>query len=534
MSSSPPAEVAPGPRAEAGYPGPARRPAAAVTRWRWLAGWSLRARLVAAVLLLLAAVCAAIGAATTVALRHFLVAQLDQQLTSAAGRAGGPPGGRLPGGLRAAADDDRFPRGQPAGTLAARVVDGQVEWAQIFDPDAAGQRPSVPADEQPQLAALPADGQPRTRDLGVLGDYRLVARQLPGGVLITGLPLAGVDQTVWGMVAVEAAVAGAGLAGAGTAGALIVRGALRPLRRVAATAGRVAELPLDRGEVALSVRVPDADTDQRTEVGQVGAALNRMLGHVAAALAARQASETRVRQFVADASHELRTPLAAIRGYAEVTRRGRQAVPPDVAHALGRIESEGTRMTSLVDDLLLLARLDSGRPLATEPVDLSALLVDAVSDAHVAGPHHRWKLDLPEGAVHVSGDGARLHQVIANLLANARTHTPPGTTVTAGLATEARSAVLTVVDDGPGIPPSLRVDVFERFARGDTSRSRAAGSTGLGLAIVAAVVEAHRGMVAVDSRPGRTAFTVRLPAPTADQTPAGVGGQGGSPDRMAR
>src|SRR5207248_2698936 len=157
---------------------------------------------------------------------------------------------------------------------------------------------------------------------------------------------------------------------AGLIGAYTIRSNLRPLRRVAATASRVAELPLDRGEVALSVRVPDVDTDPRTEVGQVGAALNRMLGHVADALAARQASETRVRHFVADASHELRTPLAAIRGYAELTRRVSDAVPPDVAHAMRRVESETTRMPALVEDMLLLARLDAGRPLAPEPVDL--------------------------------------------------------------------------------------------------------------------------------------------------------------------
>jgi two-component system OmpR family sensor kinase len=274
----------------------------------------------------------------------------------------------------------------------------------------------------------------------------------------------------------------------------------------------VAELPLDRGEVALSVRVPEGDTDPRTEVGRVGAALNRMLGHVAAALAARQASETRVRQFVADASHELRTPLAAIRGYAEVTRRGRDEVPPDVAHALRRVESESARMTTLVDDLLLLARLDSGRPLETEPVDLSRLLVDAVSDAHAAGPEHKWRLDLPEEALTVPGDAARLHQVVANLLANARAHTPPGTEVIAALRpTGGGGAVLSVVDTGPGIAPELQAEVFERFARGDSSRSRAAGSTGLGLAIVAAVVEAHHGTVEVSSRPGRTEFTVTLP-----------------------
>jgi two-component system OmpR family sensor kinase len=299
---------------------------------------------------------------------------------------------------------------------------------------------------------------------------------------------------------------------AGLLGTVIVRRTLRPLHRVAATAARVAELPLDRGEVALSVRVPEADIDPRTEVGQVGAALNRMLGHVGAALAARQASETRVRHFVADASHELRTPLAAIRGYAELTRRVTGPVPPDVAHAMRRVESEAARMTTLVDDLLLLARLDSGRPLAADEVDLSRLVIDAVSDARVAAPGHRWRLDLPDESVCVIGDAARLQQILGNLLANARVHTPPDTTVTTGLVVADGAVSLTVADDGPGIAPDLLPEVFDRFARGDTSRSRAAGSTGLGLAIVAAVVEAHGGGVEVTSRPGRTAVTVRLPA----------------------
>ncbi len=271
------------------------------------------------------------------------------------------------------------------------------------------------------------------------------------------------------------------------------------------------ELPLAKGEVDLSVRVPDSDTDMRTEVGQVGAALNRMLGHVGDALAVRHASETRVRQFVADASHELRTPLAAIRGYAELTRRGRDTVPGDVAHALGRIESESARMTALVDDLLLLARLDSGRPLDRDPVQLSQIVADSVNDAHAASPDHRWRLELPDEPVTVTGDSARLRQVLANLLANARTHTPRGTTVTTSLAVVDDSAIVSVADDGPGVPEQVLPDIFERFARGDTSRSRAAGSTGLGLAIVTAVVDAHGGRVEVSSRPGATVLRVHLP-----------------------
>jgi two-component system OmpR family sensor kinase len=295
---------------------------------------------------------------------------------------------------------------------------------------------------------------------------------------------------------------------------------------VAATATRVTELPLASGEVALPERVRHEDTDTRTEVGRVGTALNRLLDHVEQSLAARQESETRVRQFVADASHELRTPLASIRGYAEFLRRqerdGRTPSQEDVAHTLRRVESEALRMSLLVDDLLLLARLDAGRDLETGEVDLTALVVDAVSDAHVAGPGHRWRFDVPPVGVVVPGDAGRLHQVLANLLANVRTHTPEGTTAWARLHVEGGTAVLEVADDGPGIPPALERHVFERFARGDASRSRSAGSTGLGLAIVAAVVAAHDGTVRVDSRPGRTVFTVRLPGASLGETETDV------------
>ncbi|MEU4644723.1 HAMP domain-containing sensor histidine kinase [Micromonospora sp. NPDC023814] len=475
-----------------------------------MAGLSLRTRLVVILVALLALVSVAIGGITTVALRQFLIDRLDEQLAPMRGAPGrGTPSPFEPPPGADVRPDVRIPRGFPPGTVTAEVVDGRVTRAWTLSDR---QDRAVGVDEVAGLADLPTDGRPRTRDLGQRGDYRVVARQFPDGtVRVLGLPLSGVSETVWWLVAAQAGVAAVGLLLAGGAGALIVRATLRPLRRVAATAGRVSELPLDRGEVALSVRVPAADTDPRTEVGRVGAALNRMLGHVAAALAARQASETRVRQFVADASHELRTPLAAIRGYAELARRGREGVPPDVAHALRRVESESARMTSLVDDLLLLARLDSGRPLAVGPVDLPALVVDAVSDARVAGPEHRWQLDLPDALIRVTGDPARLHQVLANLLANARVHTPPGTTVTTTLRVAGDTAVLSVADDGPGVPVELRDEVFERFARGDSSRSRAHGSTGLGLAIVAAVVEAHGGTVGMDSRPGRTVFTVRLP-----------------------
>jgi two-component system OmpR family sensor kinase len=479
----------------------------------------LRARLIAAMVALLAVVFLAVSMVTVVALRHALLDRLDAQLTDAGRRAAGPPGGPpadSPGGPRHSSTfcSLEFLRGGNApGTLGACVAGGQVT-ARVVAQDSAGDvsQTDIGTEGYPVLAGVPADGLQHTRDVADLGSYRLLARSLPSGdVVLVGLPLKPIQDTLWTVIAMVVTVAVAGLAAAAAAGILIVRVTLRPLGRIAATATRVAELPLDRGEVALAVRVPAADTDPRTEVGQVGAALNRMLGHVADALAARQASETRVRQFVADASHELRTPLAAIRGYAELTRRGRDKALPDVAHALRRVESESVRMTSLVEDLLLLARLDSGRPLEHEPVDLSRLLVDAASDAHAAGPDHRWNLDLPEESLTVPGDSQRLQQVLANLLANARAHTPPGTTVKIRLRADDSSALLQVTDDGPGIPGELQPDLFERFTRGDSSRSRAAGSTGLGLAIVAAVVEAHHGRVAVHSRSGCTAFTVRLP-----------------------
>jgi len=489
-------------------------------------GRSLRARLLLAVIALLAIVLVSSGVITTVALRGSLVGQLDRQLVASQVRAGFPPGqsGPEPGGHRPrpVVDPGDWPDvgpivdGQPPDTLGAVVTDGRVTLAGIRDPASTNAILPVPAAADAALVSVPVDGDAHSRDLGTVGDYRLTARSDGGSTVIIGLPLRSVQDTVDDLVVIEAGLAGAALLLAGGAGALIIRRSLRPLERVAATATRVTELPLDRGEVALSVRVPDADTDPSTEVGRVGAALNRMLTHVSDALAARHASETRVRQFVSDASHELRTPLAAIRGYAELTRRGREPVPSDVAHALRRVESESARMTTLVDDLLLLARLDEGRPLADAAVDLTVLVVDAVGDAHVAGPDHVWRLDLPPDAVVVGGDGAPLHQVVANLLANARTHTPPGTTVVTGLAVDSDGAVLTVADDGPGIPPPLQHEVFERFARGDSSRSRAAGSTGLGLAIVAAVVAAHRGSVTVASEPGRTVFTVRLPLFTGD------------------
>jgi two-component system OmpR family sensor kinase len=469
------------------------------------AGVTLRTRLVATILGIMAVFSLVIGVGSVFAMRSYLYSKLDEDVraaTPAAVSGYGRP------------NSPRILPGQGQGMLAAIVQNGELldnPRIQVGFADAR-EVTSVPAEV---LASVPADRRGHTRRLGPgVGQYRLLStpvRNEPNMYVVTGLPTESVTKTVWRMVVIITVAALAGLLAAGMAGAAIVRMTLRPLNRVAGTARKVSTLPLDRGEVALAVRVPEEDTDPRTEVGQVGAALNAMLGHVGAALTARQESETRVRRFVADASHELRTPLAAIRGYAELSRRSAEPVPPDVAHAMARVESQAVRMTGLVEDLLLLASLDSGRPLELGSVDMSMLLVGAVSDAHAAGPDHRWRLDLPDEPVSVVGEAARLTQVVVNLLANARTHTPAGTTVTAGLAVDGPDVVVTVSDDGPGIPPSLLPEVFERFARGDSSRSRAAGSTGLGLSIVAAVIAAHHGTVGVDSVPGRTVFTVRLP-----------------------
>jgi two-component system, OmpR family, sensor kinase len=503
--------------------GSARRLAAAP--WRWAARRTLRGRLIAGLLILLALACAVVGGATYFAVNRFLLIQLDDQLQSAAriyaAACQHHDDGALPDGVPGGGGPDHpgcgtFP-GQAENTLDVSVQNGVLTSHYLVNGNC-----DLTAAEQAALAGLPADGQPYTVDLPSLGgDYRLTAMPGPAGqTLVTGVPMAGMQATMHNVEITELIVFAGVLVLAGVLGTGLVRISLRPLRRVAATASRVAELPLADGQARLPERVPDPNP--RTEVGQVATAFNRMLGHVEAALARRAASEARLRRFAADASHELRTPLAAIRGYAELARLHPGPVPDDVAHALGRVESEAARMSVLVDELLLLARLDAGRPLVSEPVDLTRLAIDATSDARVAGPAHRWVLELPDEPVLVRGDEHRLHQVIANLLSNARAHTPPGTTVIVELATpDPQHVELSVTDDGPGIPVGLQPDLFDRFVRGNSSRSRASGGTGLGLAIVDAVVAAHGGSVTLASRPGRTRFAISVSRLNAE--PAGSG-----------
>ena len=532
---------------------------------------TLRGRLIAGLLTLLIGACATVGLVTYVAVRDSLSGGLNNDLQTATGLAyecfnpgngqgltrPGPDGG--PGGNGSPNPNATPPANAnplPGSTSHLKMCQGLAEgtyvavlWHNqgIATVIGSASHKMSSADEKALRTIAPhqaaglgtSSGNQNiptsTRDLpDAGGTFLLTAVTEPGGdgaVYITGLPLSTLHDTLRGVALAEAVVFGAVLVLAGAGGTLWVRFSLRPLRRVAATASQVAELPLDSDEVELPAGVPD--TDPATETGQVGLAFNRMLGHVQTALRRRAASEARLRRFAADASHELRTPLSAIRGYAELALRHPGDSPEQVTHALGRVLSESTRMSVLVDELLLLARLDAGRPLAPAPVDMTRLVIDATSDARVARPGHRWVLELPDDPVLVSGDEHRLHQVLANVLSNAGKHTPDGATVTVRVGDalpDAESApaaqtvrrgtlpapprlVVSVTDNGPGIPPDLLPDLFERFTRADTSRSRttSASSTGLGLAIVDAVVAAHGGAVLVTSRPGRTSFAIALP-----------------------
>ncbi|MFI5875850.1 ATP-binding protein [Streptomyces sp. NPDC051445] len=495
---------------------------------------TLRTRLVVVSVTLIAVVCAVIGTVTTLVLRDHLYGQLNGRLGEVAARAA-PRGdfGGLPNQQKSGVGmpSQQQGKGQAPGlaqlvqgpqsdsTIAAKVVNGTITEAErgVKSTDfSMGNKPLTEAQIK-VLNSVSQDGKTHTVEIPGLGDYRVKYASNDTSGYYVAIPTAEVDNTINTLILVEISLTVAGLIAATLAGTVMVNVATRPLRRVAATATRVSELPLHTGEVNLSERVSEAETDPHTEVGQVGAALNRMLNHVHGALHARQESEMRVRQFVADASHELRTPLASIRGYAELTRRGREEVGPDTRHALGRIESEAGRMTFLVEDLLLLARLDAGRPLQFEQTDMVPLVIDTISDARAAGPDHVWRLELPDEPALVSADAARLQQVLVNLLANARTHTAPGTTVTARVQRRGPWLCVDVQDNGQGIPADLLPHVFERFARGDSARSRTTGSTGLGLAIVQAVATAHGGAVTVDSVPGQTVFTVHLPALAAPQ-----------------
>lgn len=463
--------------------------------------WPLRKRLIVSSAALTAVAGILIGGATMVGIRAYLIGQLDEELVSAAQRFNSPGQGR------GEFDERLTGPGTAVGTVLAAIgADGQV--SAIYLDDRAAPQAFTPS----QLADIPTSGwgtgirDVRVRDAG---SYRMASvGTSQGSTIVMGLSTRAINSVigrigtflgflVFGIVVIVV-----------LAGRKSVDIALRPLERVRETAQRVSGLNLAVGDATLTERVT---IDQpNTEVGQLGQAFNHMLDNVDEALTARRESEAKVRQFVADASHELRTPLTAIRGYSELTRRQNMDMSPDLRHSLDRIESESIRMTALVEDLLLLARLDEGLDFDLTRIDVAKLAKDAVNDARVASPEHHWTVKTSRGAT-ILADRNRFYQVLVNLLANARTHTPPGTVVALTVATTDDSVVITVADNGPGIPAEIRESLFERFVRADTSRTRATGSTGLGLAIVQGIVRALKGTIVVESEPGNTQFVVTIP-----------------------
>jgi two-component system, OmpR family, sensor kinase len=478
--------------------------------------FSLRTRVLAATLLLVALGLAVAGFATYGLLRKSLIDRLDDQLRAARipviqelnERSSDADGGPGP--------PDVIPPGTYASLLDAsgrRLVERTFSYV------------SATTKVRPQLpTGLPAGNGPdprhpperifsaRARPSGT--GFRVFAIGVPygpddaSGTVVIAIPFTEMNQTLHRLTLIELSVAAGVLLTIGLVSWWLVRLGLRPLDHMATTAGAIAG-----GD--LSKRVEPED--DRTEVGRLGTALNTMLGQIEASFEEQRATEDRLRRFVADASHELRTPLTSIRGYAELFRRGAAEHPEDLERAMRRIEDEGARMGVLVDDLLLLARLDQGRPLEREPVDLSRIARDAVDDFRAAEPERPITEDVADGVV-VAGDDARLRQVVGNLLENVRTHTPPGTPASVRLSSAGEQALLEVADRGPGLSEPEAERVFERFYRGDPSRSRGSGGTGLGLSIASAIVHAHGGAVEVSSVPGEGA-TFRVVLPVAPREP---------------
>ncbi len=488
---------------------------------------SLKARLIAALCALVLIALAAVDTITYTSFRSYVVGQLDSQLYNAAplvlDRLGGP------GVFGGPPETNQFIQ---HGTMAAelnskgqQVVTWQL-WVESptqssFEP-ATNSFPILPASLASQAARSP--GAPIYATVpggGSVRSYRVFEGLLTNGnVLAEAVPLTGTNATVRHLLRLELLVSGAVLIALAAATLLVIRLSLRPLDDMAKTAGEIADGDLSR-------RVED--TDERTEVGRLGRALNVMLARIEAAFREREASEARLRRFVADASHELRTPLTSIRGYAELFRHGLADRPADLDTAMRRIESESTRMAGLVDDLLLLARLDQRRPLERETVDLATLAADAAQDARVIDPSRTVTCQTP-AVCRIIGDESRLRQLLGNLVSNALAYTPSGSPFEIVLASQSPVGTaptrvrIAVVDHGPGIPNEAVEHIFERFWRSDPGRVRDQGGAGLGLSIVLAIARAHGGEVSVAETPGGGAtFIVELPTQPLVSSPWGEG-----------
>ncbi len=463
---------------------------------------SLRARVLVVLIVVTAAVAVTVDGVTYLSLRAFLLQRVDQQLDAAH-----RPVVRNVG--RVFRVDDLAVLA-PGLYIELRDPDG------VVDLRVAPQRP----DEPPLTPSLPARlPVPRDEADGGDGDdtvyvsapgragaprYRVATWRVSeeGSSLVLALPLGDLESTLRRLLLIEAIVTAAALAAGIALARLLVKVGLRPLDDIATTASAIAGGDLTR-------RV--ARQEPETEIGRLGSALNAMLVQIERAFAERRSSEEQLRRFVADASHELRTPLTSIRAYAELFERGAGARPEDLARVLRGIESEAARMGVLVDDLLLLARLDQGRALEHLPVDLGAVAADAVDAARAVDPERPITLDV-QGSVEVSGDRVRLRQIADNLLANVRAHTPPGTPAAVSVRADGDLGVLVVEDAGPGLTPEEQARVFERFYRADPARTRDAGGAGLGLAIVAAIANAHGGRAEIGSSArGGAELRVSLP-----------------------
>jgi two-component system OmpR family sensor kinase len=477
----------------------------------------LRVTLVVALVVLAAIGLTATGVVVTAQLKGYLVDQVDKDLVQAA-QALGPPGGDR------GTDDGPFETSRDE-YYGYTSIDGTGLTG--YTSHSGTHPPLVRADQVVSAGKTPFTVQ--SRDGGA--EWRVVVRsgfalRSTGErvLVVRAISLGDVEDTMHRLVLVELFVGAVVLLLLGGLAYVVVRTSLKPLREVEMTAAEIAAGDLTR-------RVPESDP--RTEVGGLSQAFNAMLGQIEQAFRAREASETsalaseeRMRRFVADASHELRTPLTSIRGFAELYRQGAVSDPENLDRVMGRVEQEAARMGLLVEDLLLLARLDQQRPLEHEPVDLLGVVGDAVHDARVLAPDRQIGLELGDGAPIVLGDEGRLRQIVTNLVSNALTHTPAGTPVTVSLEVTPSPddgpdrVLLAVADQGPGMSEADRAQVFERFYRADPSRTRAAGGSGLGLSIVAALVAAHGGRVGVQSAPGSgSRFLVELPQYSGGEMP---------------
>ena len=462
---------------------------------------SLRGRLLIGVISLVLVGIVIFDVATYAALRSFLYDRVDSQLNSGRAIAVNALGGRDQGPGSTA---EQF----PTGTVIQEVSpDGTVLLTKVAAPPFSNAQPALPILPR----ALPNAGMDKASQpydvsgTGSVARFRVIdwpEDSFNGNFVVFAIPIDDVLSTLSQLAVQELLISAAIIGATAVLALLIVQISLRPLRRMGAAAGVIAAGDLTR-------RVEPAT--QKTEIGRLGLALNAMLSQIEAAFAQRTASEQRLRRFIADASHELRTPLTSIRGYSEMLRRGAAESPTDSDLARRRIEEESVRMSTLVDDMLLIARLDQGRPLDTRPVDLQAIARDAVDDARAVAPHREITLG-PSGPVFVSGDDTRLRQVMGNLVRNALVHTPPRTPIEVAVTTEDSIARVSIADHGPGLPPADAERIFEPFYRADPSRSRDSGGVGLGLSIVSAVVTAHGGKVQVkETSGGGATFEVELP-----------------------